>query len=176
MATISNKTARDWMKNNVVLFILIGVFVLFVIISGGKFAAQASLINIIRVSVPPLMIGTVATLLMITGNIDLSVGGIMGFCACVFALLMQNQMHFYLGLIIVAALGLLLGLVNGLIVTKLSITPVISTLAMASLFIGLAKILVPDRYDIIKGNMPENMNFFSRGKFFLDLPPSVFLR
>jgi ribose transport system permease protein len=112
---------------------------------------------------------------MISGNVDLSVGGNLGLSACVFAILVQAGVPFYVTLIVVAVLGLVLGAINGFMVTKLRITPVIATLATMSLFQGIGKLLVPDGTDIIKGGMPDNMNAFARGKLLFDLPIAVYI-
>lgn len=162
-------------KNVYVIIILAVVVLLFTLLSGGRFLRIPSIINIIRVSVPTVLIASLATLLMIAGNVDLSVGGNLGLSATVFAILVRGGVPFYLTLVIVVLLGFFLGAVNGFMVTKLRITSVIATLATMSLFQGIGKFLVPDGTDIIKGNMPENMNDFARGKIFLDLPAAVYL-
>ncbi len=161
------------LANVYILIILIAVFVFFALLSGGKFVGAPSILNIIRVAVPSVMLASVATLLMVTGNVDLSVGGMMGLVACVFAILMQQGVPFYAGMVLVALMACGLGYINGFMVMKLNITPVIATLATMSLYQGVAKLLVPPKFDIIKGGMPDDMNFFARGKLFLDIPPSV---
>jgi len=163
------------LKRFYVLVLLILVVGLFTILSKGKFLRIPSIVNILRVSVPTVLIASIATLLMISGNVDLSVGGNLGLTACVFAILMQSGIPFYVGLVMMVLFGCVLGMVNGFFVTKLNITPVIATLATMSLFQGIGKLLVTPGSDIIKGNMPENMNAFARGKLFLGLPLSVFL-
>lgn len=164
-----------FLRNNYVLLLLIAVVVIFTILSKGRFLSEPSIRNILRVTVPTMVIASVGTLLMISGNIDLSVGAQLGASAVVFAILRQGGMNFFPALIIVIAMGCVMGAINGFLVMKLRITSVISTLATMSLFYGFGKFLVPDGQDMIKYNMPENMIFFAKGDFFLKLPPSVYV-
>lgn len=175
MANNRKLSGSQVISNGYVLIILIGVFLIFSLFSEGRFVSSGSIVNILRISVPVLLISTVATLLMITGNVDLSVGGQLGLCACVFALMMQYGIPFYAGVVIVALLGCLLGFINGFLVMKLNITPVIATLGTMSLFLGIGRLLLQPGLDMIRENMPKDMGFFSRGNFFLNLPPSVYL-
>ena len=156
-----------------VLFILIGVIIVLDICSGGKFTATASVINVLRVSASPLIIAVPATLLMMTGNIDLSVGGMCSMVAVMYSKLAQTGLSLPLCMLIVLAAGAGAGWFNGLLVARLRITPVIATLATMSLFWGIAKILVPQRLNMIKGDMPENMMVYAKGDVFLNIPPSI---
>ncbi len=175
MKKITKDPFINFFKNNYVLLLLIVIIFVFAILSKGRFLSELSIRNMMRVSVPTLVIASMATLLMISGNIDLSVGAGLGLSAVVFAVLRQSGFSFFSALAIVLVMGCLMGAINGLLVMKLRITSVISTLATMSLFYGLAKFLVTPGQDMIKYNMPENMNFFSRGNLFLGLPPSVFV-
>jgi ribose/xylose/arabinose/galactoside ABC-type transport system permease subunit len=162
-------------KNVYVVGILVAVIVLFTLLSGGKFLRIQNVINILRVSVPTMLIACTATLLMISGNVDLSVGGMLGLTAVITALLAQAGIPFWGYLLLMIGFGCLMGGINGFLVTRLRITPVIATLATMSLFQGIGKWLVPKGTDMIKGNMPANMNAFARGNLFIELPLSVFL-
>ena len=53
---------------------------------------------------------------------------------------------------ITMVLGFVLGLLNGYLVMKLRITPVIATLVTLSLFKGIALLIVPDGLSAIKGS------------------------
>lgn len=78
------------------------------------------------------------TFVIVTRGIDLSVGAILGFSAFVGAWMMSRLMSgsmgsteiIAIGFVTTMAVGLLLGLINGLVITKLNITPFIATLGM----------------------------------------------
>lgn len=166
---------KEKLKEAYVLLILVGTILILAFFSDGKFLSNASIINVLRVSVAPLVVATVATLLMITGNVDLSVGSIVGLVATVYAIMAQVGIPIIFSMLVVVCLGCACGWINGLLVTKLNITPVIVTLATMSLFLGIAKLLIPDGFDIIKNNMPEDMLMFAKGNVVGKIPPSIFV-
>lgn len=96
-------------------------------------------------------VGVVAvgmTLLMIAGEIDLSVGSVAGLCAVVGSYLMVNQ-HWSVAAAILAALGTgaLIGLINGLLVVKIGIPAFITTLGMLYIARG-GSLLISKGYPI----------------------------
>lgn len=78
------------------------------------------------------------TFVIITGGIDLSVGSIVGLCGMVAGWLVLNGVDTGLGYavwfntleisVIVVLVGILVGLVNGLLITRLNVAPFIATL------------------------------------------------
>jgi ribose/xylose/arabinose/galactoside ABC-type transport system permease subunit len=77
------------------------------------------------------------TLLIVSGAFDLSVAGLLGFCAVILAKLILG-----IGIIPAIATSLLIGLalgsLNGLVVTKLRIPAFIATLGMMNIYLALA--------------------------------------
>ena len=118
----------------------------------GHFLSPDSVINILRSAVPILTVSGAFTLLMISGYIDLSVGSALSLNAVVFSWLILNGVSFLPTFAITMVLGCALGLLNGYLVMKLRITPVIATLVTLSLFKGLALLIVPDGLSAIKGS------------------------
>ncbi len=140
----------------------------------GHFLSPDSIINLLRSSVPILTVSGAFTLLMISGYIDLSVGSAMSLSAVVFAWLILNGYGFLIALFATLILGTVMGGINGYLVMKLRITPVIATLVTLSLFKGIALLIVPDGLSAIKGSagrvMPAWINDYARKVFFLELP------
>ena len=81
---------------------------------------------------------------MISGYIDLSVGSAMSLSAVVFAWMILNGFSFLPAFVITLILGIVMGCLNGFLVMKLRITPVIATLVTLNLFKGIALLIVPD--------------------------------
>jgi ribose/xylose/arabinose/galactoside ABC-type transport system permease subunit len=140
----------------------------------GAFLSQTSIINLLRSAVPILTLSGAFTLLMIAGYIDLSVGSAMSLSAVVFAWMVLNGFSFLPAFIITLILGIVLGTVNGALVTKLRITPVIATLVTLNLFKGIAMLIVPDGTSAIKSTatqtMPGWINDYARKDVLLGLP------
>jgi ribose transport system permease protein len=75
-------------------------------------------------------------MVLMTGELDLSVGSVAGFCGMMVAWLTKNYglyiPMFFVGLI----LGASIGLINGLLITKAKVNALITTLAMMTIFQG----------------------------------------
>ncbi|WP_314421763.1 ABC transporter permease [Pseudescherichia vulneris] len=88
------------------------------------------------------------TLVILTGGIDLSVGAVAGMCGMVAGALLTNGMPIWDSQIIffnvpevillVAGFGILLGLINGAVITRLGVAPFICTLGMMYIARGAA--------------------------------------
>ncbi len=81
-------------------------------------------------------IGTMA--LLVSGNVDLSIGSMYALVSMVTATVVVDTQSMPLGIAVALGLGLLLGLVNGLLVLWLKISPLIVTLGMLAIYRGLA--------------------------------------
>ena len=145
----------------------------------GHFLSPASIINLLRSAIPILTLCGSFTLLMISGYIDLSVGSAMSLSAVVFALMVLNGFPLAMAMVTVLTMGLLLGSLNGLLVMKLRITPVIATLVTLSLYKGIALLIVPKGLSAIKGSadmrMPAWINDYARKDFLLGLPVAFYV-
>jgi rhamnose transport system permease protein len=85
------------------------------------------------------------TFVIISGNIDLSVGSTLALVAVSFGL-MYKQLHIPIELAVVLALvqGAVLGVVNGLIVTRFQLPAMIVTVGSLALYRGMAQVLLGD--------------------------------
>jgi ribose/xylose/arabinose/galactoside ABC-type transport system permease subunit len=140
----------------------------------GHFLSPDSIINLLRSAVPILTLSGAFTLLMISGHIDLSVGSAMGLSAVLFALMIRSGFPLLPGLLLTLIVGLAMGTLNGCLVMKLRITPVIATLVTLNLFKGIALLIVPDGVSAIKSSpeqaMPAWINDYARRDVLLGLP------
>lgn len=139
------------------------ILLLIVIIIGSvapNFLSQASWLALSQTATVVAMLALGQTFVIITGGIDLSVGAVMACSAIVGATVMRNMyatgaddgLVVVVGLAVMLAVGLFAGLVNGLVITKLRITPFIVTLGMLSVATG-------------------TMNLISNGTEVIGLPP-----
>jgi len=90
------------------------------------------------------LIAIVFSLLMISGEIDLSVAAIMTLSACITARLFEMGIPMWLLILFALVIGGCLGGINGYIVTKTNLPSLIVTLGTMSLYRGLAQVLIGD--------------------------------
>lgn len=128
---------------------LFGFLVIFIIaalvspVRDGRniFLGSENLLNVVRFASENGIIAVGMTLVILTGGIDLSVGAILALCAVGTASgLMQHNLGTPLIVIVVLALGTTIGVLNGVITTRLGIQSFITTLAMMSAARGVASL------------------------------------
>jgi len=129
------------------LGILIPFTILFVVLSvtSDSFFTKANMLNILDQQSATLIIAAAGTLVLVAGGIDLSVGAVYGFGAVVAA---YFAIHSSTGVAIALGIGagLLIGLVNGFVVTLFRINALIATLAMSFIVSGCSAL-------VTKGNL-----------------------
>ena len=126
----------------------VGVIVLMVIfwLMNPNFIRQNNLMSLARSICPYLLVGIGQGIVCITGNIDLSIGSVLGMSAMISATLICNGMNVILAIIIDLFACLLVGLSNGLLVGKFKLPPFIGTLGTMTICRGIAQ-LVNNNYN-----------------------------
>jgi ribose/xylose/arabinose/galactoside ABC-type transport system permease subunit len=104
-----------------------------------SFASPTNIFNVLRQIIPLGMLALGMTFVILTGGIDLSVGSVMTLLVA----LVCGIMNFHDSMIIVAilsvcAIGVVIGLLNGLAVTMVGMPPFIVTLGGLAIYQGLA--------------------------------------
>ena len=152
MSALSLRQIRYKLSDYSEVVVLISLIAVFLWFSGraDNFLTLLSLTNIITfASIKGIFVIGVA-MLMITGEFDLSVGSTLAVAAYVFAILMEHGLILFgtlllppgmaiTGLFIALIVSGLLGLVNGLIVTRSGIPSFIATLGTMLAFRGIAR-------------------------------------
>ena len=148
--------------NGAAMFIaMLVVIVLFEVIlqitrggGGIKFMTPDNIMSILRQQVYNGIIAFALTLVMITGNIDLSVGSMLTFLCCVCAKIMMGTDNGLLGIFGTIGIGAVCGLVNGVLVSYVKLNSFITTLGTSSIFTALALrlssgtvLVIPDNCD-----------------------------
>jgi ribose transport system permease protein len=123
---------------------LVLLFVVFSIAS-PRFATVQNLQNMADAASVTIVVAIGMTFVILAGGIDLSVEGVMAVAALVVSqviLNFRNELDFgYLGILLAILVGLLFGILNGLVQRGLRIPSIISTLAVASVGLGVATVL-----------------------------------
>ena len=123
---------------------LIVIYVAFGIMNPMVFSGQ-NILNLLRSMSKYLLIGIGQSYVMITGNIDLSLGSVAGMSAMMTATLMTAGVKPILAMLITLALCLTIGVVNGILVGKFKLPPFIATLGTMFIARGIAYIVNGNR-------------------------------
>ena len=116
-------------RQNLVLFLLLVALMAFFGILSPQFVSMMNLMNLARQNVPGIMIAVAMTFVIISGAIDLSVGGLMALSAVVYGHLCVWSVNPWVALLLVIPLGFVVGVVNTVLVERLSIPAIMATMA-----------------------------------------------
>jgi ribose transport system permease protein len=118
---------------------LLVVVVVLELLTEPNFATSANITNLLRTSAVPMLLCVGMTLVILTGGIDLSMGGILSVCGIAYAKMATDGVPPGLALIVTVALGAAIGfIINGLLIGRIGLSFFVVTLASASLLSGFA--------------------------------------
>ena len=152
------------MRGAITAFVgLVIIYVVFGCINDKVFSLQNNL-NLLRSMAKYLLIGIGQSFVMITGNIDLSIGSVVGMSAMVTASLMTRGVPIVVALLVSLIIGLVIGYINGELVGKFQMPPFIATLGTMFVARGIAYLVNGNRNtDNIASALGK-----SQGKLFQD--------
>lgn len=135
---IKSFLARNVRETALVMMILIVAFAV-QIRTGGIFFTGGNIYDLLREASILIMVSMGMMVVILTGNIDLSLGSIMGLSGMIVALTLKNHKDIPLILLFVIAVcvGAICGLINGIIVAKFHVYALIATLATKYIFRGI---------------------------------------
>lgn len=129
-------------------FIALFAVIIFFSIFAPNFLSTANMILMTKHATQNAFLAIGMTFVIITGGIDLSVGSIVGLCGMIAGGLIMYGVALPLGYtmyfnvievaIIVAVVGILIGAINGLLITRLNVAPFIATLGTLYVARGMA--------------------------------------
>lgn len=114
-----------------------------------------------------LLLAIGATFVILTKNIDVSVGSIMGLSAVVLGLSLNAELGLVISTVLAVLVGICAGLINGFLVTILKIPAIVATLGTLGLYRGLMLLGTGGKW--IEG-LPEGIKTLSV-PFFLGISP-----
>lgn len=106
---------------------LIIIYIAFGVINPTVFSSN-NMMNLLRSMSKYLLIGIGQSYVLITGNIDLSIGSVVGMSAMIAATLMTRGMPIPLAILITLGCCMVAGIINGFLVGKFKLPPFIATL------------------------------------------------
>lgn len=154
------------------IFGLIAMIVAFSGLSPRAFPTVNNFTNVINQASLAMIIAAGLTLAVAVGELDLSIG----FAASLHGILVAGLIVAYkvpipIAILIVLAAGAFVGLVNGLIVTKIRVNSVIATLGVGTILTGLA-FAYSAGAPIVSG-VPEAFLQLSLGRWLFGIPNNI---
>jgi ribose transport system permease protein len=141
-ASASGLIRRFFNTQSIGTILVFVVVFLFFSIKSDRFLSFDNIINIVRQVSILIIIGMGMTMLLIAGQVDLSVGAIVGLTGVTSAMLVVNYgLPVYLSFIICIVIGALAGTINGQIVTRLNIPSLLATLGMMTAIRGFGFVI-----------------------------------
>ena len=150
------------------IFLVLIVMGLFLTLQTDNFLTSRNLFNVMRAFSWIAISAFGEILVIITAGIDLSVGSTMALAGLTAALALTAGWPVWMAIVIGLLTGVLIGLINGSLISKANLPPFIATLGMMSVARGLC-------YGLTNGQpvrgFPAGFNFFGQ----YDLPVGSFL-
>lgn len=129
----------DWREYAIYLgFVL--VFALFaILLHDDGFLQSNNLLNVVRQTAIVAVMAVAATFVISSAEIDLSIGSVAGLSSVVAAMTISSSGNLWLGVLAALGVGLVVGTINGALVTLLRMPSFLVTLAMLGIAVGVAQ-------------------------------------
>ena len=150
MSVVQRVVARAMRRSSVwSAMLLILLVAIFGAITPSNFLSQASWAAIALTASTTLLLAFGEVFVIIGGGIDISLAGNIGLTGIAGSLVMGHFAEngksaaaaILIGLLVMIAIGTGIGMINGLVVTRMKVNPFVATLAMSSVALGAAELL-----------------------------------
>lgn len=143
------------------VFIALLIMILFMSFASPYFLRINNVMNVLSQISRYGIIAVGMSLVIISGGIDLSVGYVVGFSACMYAFFSSvGSIPWPLVLLITLSIGAGIGLINGILITRIGLVPFIVTLASMKI-LGGATLLITKGMPI---SFESPLNWLGRGR------------
>lgn len=155
------KASKGFSQKMVIVGVLVLIVAVLTILS-REFLTVTNLLNVARQVAFVVITGCAVTLLMISGNFDLSIGSVLGLTGMFSAYFVSLAgVPLWASIILSTLIGTAIGVLNGLMVVSLKIPSIIATLGTMYAARGLA--LVVSGGNSIHLNLGQNFTLLGRG-------------
>ena len=151
-----------------------GLLLAILVVSVGINVAQSPVyltsenqVNLFQLFVERIIVALAMALVIINGEIDLSVASVMGLACCVLAVLHDQGVPLVAAIFVALLVGIIVGLFNGFWIAYMDLPSLAVTLAGLIGYRGMARILIEDRSI---GSFPEWFNNLGQKPFLGVMP------
>ena len=156
----------SWLRNNVGLtavLALIGAVCAIGATVSDRFLTFNNFLNVFEQTTDLALVSIGQTLTILSGGIDLSVGSLVSLTACLTSGLINNSPDRVVPVVLVVlAVGMLVGFVNAGLVVALRVHPLIVTLGMGAVLQGVTLLYALGPI----GRVPRGFNFLAYGRMY----------
>jgi ribose transport system ATP-binding protein/rhamnose transport system ATP-binding protein len=163
-----------WMKffsREVSLLLFIALVALIVGVKNRAFVTGEHWLTLVQESAPMLIGASAIAMVILSGNLDLSVGSVLGACAMAAGHAAKAGLSLPAVILLALGLGAAIGAFNGSLVTRFSIPSIIVTLGMMGIVRGTMIVLTKGYWVI---GLPESFRWLGTGKL-LGIPVPIWI-
>lgn len=165
------KKERKWNWNDFAILIILVVLIVIMAIINPVFLTLNNIMNIARQVSIVAIAGIGMTYVLISAEIDLSVGSLVGLTGVIAAMAMKEGMPIAVACLLAIAVSVFCGFMNGVIHTYVKIPSFIVTMGMMNIARG-AVLVLTNSYPVT--GLPEEFKMLGRG-YMLGIPIPVVL-
>lgn len=152
------------------LLVVLAGLVIFFSVSSPVFFTTINLLNMLTNLAVIGIMAVPGTILLIAGQVDLSVGSVAAMCGMVTAAVARETGDLWAGASVGLLVGLVIGLLNGFLVTVVGVNSLIVTLGGLATFFGIAQLIGNGQTILIQG-----FGYIGTARPFLDIPMPVII-
>lgn len=164
---------KSLLKNNTfIVSIVLLLFCLIASISSKYFLTLFNLQALMRDIAFIAMIAVGQSMLLLLGELDLSVGATASLCGILTGLMMtKGQVPYGAAAILGMVIGLTMGSLNGFIITRLRLNAMVATIGMQGVYNGITLVITKGK---AVANIPDSIHFLGKGSLFEIPIPFIF--
>ncbi|WP_315110684.1 ABC transporter permease [Clostridium intestinale] len=166
---MGNLTLKKFFSDNVrevsLILVIIVISIFVQIRSGSSFFTMENISDLLTETAILAILAVGMMMVIITAGIDLSIGAVMALAGMIgTSVLKENKSINPIFIILIAvAVGIVCGMINGTLVSRLKILPIIATLGMMNVFRGLTYLVSKGSW-ILQNDMPSSFLGIATGR------------
>ena len=151
------------MKEFPIFLVLVGISII-ITITNPSFATLENFLDLLRGNLTLIIMALGMLLIILTGGIDVSVASIITAVNCIIGYFLINvSSNIFMAILLAILAGTALGLINGLLIARLKIPPIVATLGTMSIILGTVLYLTNGNW---MTGIPDNFIKFGRTMLF----------
>lgn len=164
--TANNIFKKIFGQRETSVFLIILLVVVVVSFVNPKFLQVSNMKSIANSVASDGLLAIGLTLALVLGGIELSVGGVAAMSCVIVGDLAIKGVNIWVACLVAVLAGVLVGLFNGFMISKVGLPPFIVTLSMMNLSRGIAYIITTGSPLSVSGHLPESFRFLATGDIF----------